>query len=57
MEAAEMQCLRNICGVRRLDRKRKEEIQRRCSKEVSVNRRGFVMWKGWSKDWSKEYIS
>ena len=51
MEAAEMQCLRNICGVRRLDRKRKEEIQRRCSKEVSVNRRGFVMWKGWSKEW------
>ena len=35
MEAVEINCLRNICGVRRLDRVRNEEI-RRCSKEVSV---------------------
>ena len=36
MEAVEMNCLRSICGVRRLDRVRNEEIRRRCSKEVSV---------------------
>ena len=36
METVEMHCLRNICGVKRLDSVRNEEIRIRCSKEVSV---------------------
>ena len=36
MEAVEMNCLGNICRVRRLDRVRNGEIRGRCSKEVTV---------------------
>ena len=34
--AVENDCLRNICGVRRIDRVRNTEVRRRCGKEVNV---------------------
>ncbi|WP_289480288.1 hypothetical protein, partial [Klebsiella pneumoniae] len=36
VEAVEMDCLRSICGVRRIDRIRNEEVCRRCGKDASV---------------------
>ena len=39
IEAVEMNCLRNICGVRRIDRVRNEEIRRRCRKKGSASER------------------
>ena len=36
IEAVEMNCLRSICGVRRIDRVRNEEVRRMCGKERSV---------------------
>ena len=39
MEAVEMNCLRNICGLRRIDRVPNVEIRRRCGKNVSVSQR------------------
>ncbi|WP_289490223.1 hypothetical protein, partial [Klebsiella pneumoniae] len=36
VEAVEMDCLRSICGVRRIDRIRNEEVRRRCGKDASV---------------------
>ena len=36
VEAVEMDCLRSICNVRRIDRIRNEEVRRRCGKVVSV---------------------
>ena len=39
IEAVEMNCLRNICGLRRIDRVRNEEIRRRCRKKASVGER------------------
>ena len=36
MEAVEMDCLRSICGVRRLDMVTNAEVRRRSGKEVSV---------------------
>ena len=36
IEAVEMNCLRSICGVRRIDRVRNEEVRRVCGKERSV---------------------
>ena len=38
MKAVEMNCLRNICGLRRIDRVLNVEI-RRCGKNVSVSQR------------------
>ena len=48
MEAVEMNCLRNICGLRRFDRVVNVEI-RRCGKNVSVSQRidqGVLKWFG-----------
>ena len=39
MEAAEMNCLRYICGLRRIDRVPNVEIRSRCGKKVSVSQR------------------
>ena len=39
IEAVEMNCLRNVCGVRRIDRVRNEEIKRRCRKKARVSER------------------
>ena len=36
VQAVEMNCMRNICGVRRIERVRNEEIRRRCGKNVGV---------------------
>ena len=49
MEAVEMNCLRNICGLRRIDRVSNVEIRRRCGKNVSVSQRmdqGVLRWFG-----------
>ena len=49
MEAVEMNCLRNICGLRRIDRVPNVEIRRMCGKNVSVNQRmdqGVLRWFG-----------
>ena len=49
MEAVEMNCLRNICGIRRIDRVSNAEIRRRCGKNVSVSQRmdqGVLRWFG-----------
>ena len=40
MEAVEMNCLRNICGLRRIDRVPNVEIRRMCGKNVSVSQNG-----------------
>ena len=48
MEAVEMNCLRNICGLTRIDRVPNVEI-RRCGKKVSVSQRidqGVLRWFG-----------
>ena len=48
MEAVEMNCLRNICGLGRIDRAPNVEI-RRCGKKVSVSQRidkGVLRWFG-----------
>ena len=48
MEAVEMNCLRNICGRRRIDRVPNVEI-RRCGKNLSVGQRsdqGVLRWLG-----------
>ena len=39
METVEMNCLRNICGLRRVDRVPNVEIRRMCGKNVSVSQR------------------
>ena len=49
VEAVEMSCLRNICGVRRVDRISNVEIRRRCGKNVGVGERmdrGVLRWFG-----------
>ena len=49
MEAVEMDCLRNICKLRRVDRVSNGEIRRRCGKNVSVSQRmdqGVLRWFG-----------
>ena len=49
MEAVEMNCLRNICGLRRIDRVPNVEIRRRHGKKVSVSQRidqGVLRWFG-----------
>ena len=49
MEAVEMNCLRNICGLRRIDRVPNVEIRRMCGKNVSVSQRmdqGVLKWFG-----------
>ena len=49
IEAVEMECLRNICGVRRVDRVSNVEVRRRCGKNVSVGQRmdqGVLRWFG-----------
>ena len=49
MEAVEMNCLRNICGLRRIDRVPNVEIRRMCGKNVSVSQRmdqGVLRWFG-----------
>ena len=49
MEAVEINCLRNICGLRRIDRVPNVEIRRMCGKNVSVSQRmdqGVLRWFG-----------
>merc|ERR1712002_1056172 len=49
MEAVEMNCLRNICGRRRIDRVSNVEIRDMCNKNVSVSGRmdqGILRWFG-----------
>ena len=49
MEAVEMNCLRNICGLKRTDRVPNVEVSRRCGKDVSVGQRidqGVLRWFG-----------
>ena len=49
MEAVEMNRLRNICGLIRIDRVSNVEIRRRCGKKVSVSQRieqGVLRWFG-----------
>ena len=49
VEAVEMNCLRNICGVRRIERVSNAEIRRRCGKNVSVSQKmdqGVLRWFG-----------
>merc|ERR1712002_424994 len=49
MEAGEMNCLRNICGHRRIDRVPNVEIRGMCGKNVSVSERidqGILRWFG-----------
>ena len=44
-----MNCLRNICGLRRIDRVLNVEIRRRCGKNVSVSQKfdqGVLRWFG-----------
>ena len=53
LEAVEMNCLRNICGLRRIDRALDVEI-RRCGKNVNVSQRidqGVLRWFGMLKEW------
>ena len=37
IEAVKMNCLRNICGVRRINKVRNEEIWQRCRKKVGLS--------------------
>ena len=49
IEAVEMNCLRNICGVRRIDRVSNAEIRRRCGKSGGVSQKmdqGVLRWFG-----------
>ena len=49
MEAVWMNCLRNICGLKRIDRVPNVEIRRMCGKNVSVSQRmdqGVLRWFG-----------
>jgi len=49
VEAVEMNCLRSICSVRRIDRVRNDEIRRRCRKKGSVSERmdqSILRWFG-----------
>ena len=49
MQAVEMSCLRNICGTRRNDRVRNEEIRRRCGNKVSIEQKmdqSILRWFG-----------
>ena len=49
MEAVEMNCLRNICRLRRIDRVPNVEIRRMCGRDVSVSQRmdqGVLRWFG-----------
>ena len=39
IEEVEKNCLRNVCGVQRINRVRNEEIRRRCRKKASVGER------------------
>ena len=39
IEVVEMICLRNICGVRRINRVRYDNIRRRCIKKAGVSER------------------
>ena len=36
VQAAEMNCLRNICSVRRIDRVRNEQVCQMCGKNAGV---------------------
>ncbi len=57
LNVMEMRCLRNMCGVTRMERVRNEEVRRRtegCKKSwLSEQNRecccGLGMWKGWKK--------
>ena len=54
MEAVEMNCLRNICGLRRIDRIPNVEIRRMCGKNVSVSQRmdqGVLRCLNMLKEW------
>ena len=60
LEAVEMNCLRNICGVRRIDRVSNVEIRKRCGKNVSVSQRmdqGVLRWFGHVERMGNERIA
>ena len=47
MAEVEMNCLRNICGLRRIDKVQNVEIRRRYGKNISVSQRidqGALRW-------------
>ena len=47
MEAVEMNCLRNICKLKRIDRVPNAEIRRMCGKNVSQRMdQGVLSWSG-----------
>ena len=49
MEAVEMNCLRNICGLRRIGSVSNVKSRRRCVKNISVSQRidqGVLRWFG-----------
>ena len=49
LEAVEMNCLRDVCGVRRVERVSNAEIRRRCGKNRGVNQKidqGILRWFG-----------
>ena len=49
IEAVEMNCLRNICGLTRMDRVPNAEIRRMCGRKVSVGQRvdqSVLRWYG-----------
>ena len=52
IEAVEMNSLMNICGERRIDRVRNEEIRQRCRKKFSVSEsmdQSILRWFGQMK--------
>ena len=60
MEAVEMNCLRNICGIRRIDRVSNAEIRRRCGKNVSLGQKidqGVLRWFGHVERMGNERIA
>merc|ERR1712002_564159 len=59
MEAVEMNCLRNICGRRRIDRVPNLEIRGMCNKNVGVSERmdqGVLRWFGHVKRMGNERL-
>ena len=59
VQAVEMNCMRNICGVRRIERVRNEEIRRRCGKNVSTSEKveqNVLRWFGHIERMSDERL-
>ena len=60
MEAVEMNCLRNTCGLRRIDRFPNVEIRRRSGNNVSVSQKidqGVLRWFGHVKRMEDERMA